>query len=59
MNRFVKMKIDLKIDGIKNIVLNTDSLEQKLEASNLLASMSEYMGANFSKYSEYILPTIK
>lgn len=56
MNRFVKMKIDLKIDGIKNIVLNTDSLEQKIEASNLLSAMAEYMGPGFLKYAEQMIP---
>ncbi len=30
MNKFVKMKLDLKIEGVKNLVLNTDSLEQKI-----------------------------
>lgn len=29
-NNLVKMKIDLKIDGIKNIVMNTDTLTQKI-----------------------------
>lgn len=30
MHKFVKLKLDLKIDGVKNIVLNTDTFEQKL-----------------------------
>ena len=29
-NNLVKMKIDLKIDGVKNIVMNTDTLTQKI-----------------------------
>lgn len=34
------MKIDLKIDGVKNIVMNTDTLTQKIEATNLLVQMA-------------------
>ena len=29
-NRMIKMKLDLKIDGVKNLMLNTDTLEQKI-----------------------------
>jgi len=50
MNRIVKLKLDLKIEGIKNIILNTDHLAQKIEASVLLACMSEFMGVNFVPY---------
>jgi hypothetical protein len=46
----VKLKLDLKIDGIKNIVLNTDTFEQKIEATNLLAAMAEHMGPAYLKY---------
>ena len=52
------MKIDLKIDGIKNIVMNTDTLTQKIEATNLLVQMSEDMGSNFGKYIEQTIPTV-
>ena len=40
MNRIVKLKLDLKIEGVKNIVLNTDHLAQKIEASVLLSCMA-------------------
>jgi hypothetical protein len=30
MHTYVKLKVDLKIDGVKNIVLNTDTFEQKI-----------------------------
>lgn len=30
MNRIVKLKVDLKMEGIKNIILNTDHLTQKI-----------------------------
>jgi hypothetical protein len=29
-HKYVKVKLDLKIDGVKNIVLNTDTFEQKV-----------------------------
>jgi hypothetical protein len=54
----VKVKLDLKIDGIKNIVLNTDTFEQKVEATNLLSAMAENMGMNFMKYAEHMMPLI-
>lgn len=54
----MKVKLDLKIDGIKNIVLNTDTFEQKVEATNLLSAMSENMGMNFMKYAEHMMPLI-
>ncbi len=54
----MKVKLDLKIDGIKNIVLNTDTFEQKVEATNLLSAMAENMGENFMKYAEYMMPLI-
>jgi hypothetical protein len=50
-HKYVKVKLDLKIDGIKNIVLNTDTFEQKVEATNLLSAMAENMGGNFMKYT--------
>lgn len=30
MNRIVKLKLDLKIEGVKNVILNTDHLAQKI-----------------------------
>lgn len=58
MNRIVKVKLDLKIEGVKNIVLNTDHLTQKIEASVLLACMAEYMGVNFVPYVEKTIPLV-
>jgi hypothetical protein len=58
-HKYVKVKLDLKIDGIKNIVLNTDTFEQKVEATNLLSAMAEHMGVNFVKYIEYMYPLIE
>ena len=56
MNRIVKLKLDLKIEGVKNVILNTDHLAQKIEASVLLACMAEFMGANFMPYIEKTIP---
>jgi len=39
-NKYVKIKLDLKLDGVKNLVLNTETFEQKVEATNLLSAMS-------------------
>lgn len=50
MNRIVKLKLDLKIEGVKNIILNTDHLTQKIEASVLIVCMSEFMGSKFVPY---------
>jgi hypothetical protein len=58
MNRIVKLKLDMKIEGVKNIILNTDHLAQKIEASVLLACMAEFMGANFVPYVERTIPLI-
>jgi hypothetical protein len=30
MHKYVKVKLDLKIDGVKSVVLNTDTFEQKV-----------------------------
>ncbi|CAM6005252.1 unnamed protein product [Sphagnum balticum] len=59
MHKFVKLKLDLKIDGIKNLVLNTDTFEQKLEASNLLSCMARSMGTPFLKYRDSMIATIQ
>jgi hypothetical protein len=29
-HKYVKIKLDLKIDGVKNLVLNTETFEQKI-----------------------------
>ena len=43
-----KLKWDYKLDGgLKNIILNTDSLEQKMEGSSLLVAISKNMGNSF------------
>ncbi len=59
MHNYVKLKLDLKIDGVKNIVLNTDTFSQKIEATNLLSAMSENMGASYLKYAEMTIKIIK
>ena len=59
MHNYTKLKLDLKIDGIKNIVLNTDTFSQKIEATNLLSCMSENMGAAFLKYAQDMIRIIK
>ena len=40
MHNYAKLKLDLKIDGIKNIVLNTDTFSQKIQATNLISAMA-------------------
>lgn len=40
MNRIVKLKLDFKMEGVKNIILNTDHLAQKIEATVLLSCMA-------------------
>ena len=59
MHNYAKIKLDLKIDGIKNIVLNTDTFSQKIEATNLLSAMAEHMGAHYLKYAEHTIRIIK
>lgn len=58
MNRIVKLKLDLKIEGIKNIILNTDHLTQKIEASVLIVCMAEFMGSKFVPYVEKTIPLV-
>ena len=58
-HKYVKIKLDLKIDGIKNIVLNTQTFEQKIEATNLLSAMSEYMKQSFMRYTDFMYPLIE
>ena len=59
MHNYAKVKLDLKIDGIKNIVLNTDTFSQKIEATNLISAMAENMGSSFLKYAEHTIKIIK
>ena len=58
-HKYVKVKLDLKIDGIKNIVLNTDTFDQKVQATALLSAMAENMGMAFGKYIDYMFPLIE
>jgi hypothetical protein len=52
-SKFIKLKVDLKLNGgIKNLILNTDTLERKIEATNLLVSMAQNMGTNFGPFVE-------
>jgi hypothetical protein len=39
-NSYAAYKLDLKIDGVKSLVLNTDHLAQKIEATNLIVQMA-------------------
>lgn len=58
-SKFVKLKVDLKLNGgIKNLILNTDTLERKIEASNLLVAMAENMGASFGPFVEKSLEAV-
>ena len=59
MHNYAKLKLDLKIDGIKNIVLNTDTFSQKIEGTNLLSAMSENMGQSFLKYADHTIRVIQ
>lgn len=59
MHKYVKLKLDLKIDGIKNIVFNTDTFEQKIESTNLISAMAENMGPAYLKYAEKTILVIK
>lgn len=58
MNRIIKFKFDMKLEGVKNIILNTDHLTQKIEASFLIACMAEFMGVNFVPYIEKTIPLV-
>ena len=59
MHKYVKLKLDLKLDGVKNIVFNTDTFEQKIEATNLLSAMAENMGPAYLKFIERTILVIK
>ena len=58
-HNYAAYKLDLKIDGVKNLVLNTDHLAQKIEATNLMSQMAEDMKHNFAPFIEQTLPTVK
>lgn len=47
-NAYAACKLDFKIDGIKSLVLNTDNLAQKIEATNLIVQMAEDMKQSFA-----------
>ncbi len=59
MHKYVKLKLDLKLDGVKNIVFNTDTFEQKIESTNLISAMAENMGPAYLKYIEKTILIIK
>lgn len=53
INKFFNLKYDMGLDGgMKNIILNTDSLEQKLEGANLMVALASNMGMNFAPFIE-------
>jgi hypothetical protein len=58
-HNYAAYKVDLKVDGVKSLVLNTDNLAQKIEATNLIVQMSEDMKAAFVPYIEPTLAVIK
>lgn len=52
-SKYIKLKVDMKLNGgIKNLILNTDTLERKIEGTNLLVALAENMGANFAPFVE-------
>lgn len=58
-HNYAEYKVDLKVDGVKNLVLNTDNLAQKIEATNLIVQMAEDMKMAFAPYIEATLPIMK
>ena len=56
---YASYKLDMKVDGVKNLVLNTDNLSQKIEASNLIVQMAEDMKFAFAPFIEKTIPTIR
>jgi hypothetical protein len=58
-SNYASYKLDLKVDGVKSLVLNTDHLAQKIEATNLIVQMAEDMKHNFATFIEKTLPTVK
>ena len=52
-SKFIKLKVDLKLNGgVKNLILNTDTLERKIEGTNLLVALAENMGPSFGPFVE-------
>jgi len=49
-HRYLKQKLNLKIDAFKKNVFNTDTFVQKLESTNLICDMAENMGPSYLKY---------
>lgn len=58
-HNYAAYKLDMKVDGVKNLVLNTDNLAQKIEASNLLVQMAEDMGQEFARFIERTIPLVR
>ena len=58
-HNYAAYKLDLKVDGIKNLVLNTDHLAQKIEATNLIVQMAEDMGPAFAQYIERTIGIVR
>lgn len=58
-HNYAAYKFDMKVDGVKSLVLNTDHLAQKIEATNLIVQMAEDMKQAFGPYIEKTLPTLK
>lgn len=58
-HNYAAYKLDMKVDGVKNLVLNTDHLAQKIESTNLLVQMAEDMGLAFSQFIERTIPVVK
>jgi hypothetical protein len=58
-NNYAAYKLDLKIDGVKSLVLNTDHLAQKIEATNLIVQMAEDMKQAFAPFIEQTIHTVK
>lgn len=58
-HNYASYKLDMKVDGVKNLILNTDHLAQKIESTNLLVQMAEDMGLAFAQFIERTLPLVK
>lgn len=58
-SNYAAYKLNDKVDGVKNLILNTDHLAEKIEATNLMVQMAEDMGMSFGKYIEQAVPTVR
>ena len=58
-HNYAAYKWDMKVDGVKNLILNTDHLAQKIESTNLLVQMAEDMGPAFAQFIERTIPVVK